>query len=323
MKRLIVFGPSTVNPCYVNSRVLHTNTPDDYYFGNILSKVTGITDLQTFSLNGPGNEWISSAVINQLDQIDKDTLVIVYWSSVDRYDLVLGKEQDHYQEIISKSLEEQYLYLGFNETFDASGNKKNSGLRYWTTAQYHFDPKIKLKSFYSHLVMLKHYYEKISLIQNLLDRKGCQHIHINGVNPAYNTFTTLIKSLIKEWSIENQEPLYKLINFEKEFPNIEQEDPEIIKWQQIVNKDRIAENMFDFFVRHNVPYACTNKFITYHQPPINNYLYIKKAIVDKFDLPTVDTGMLEEIKIATENHCKKYNAMYNWNGSHIDGVLND
>ena len=318
MNKILLFGSSGVDPKFFNSRVLQLDKDDDYYFGNIMAKAAGIDNIQTFSISGAGNEWISSAIISQLDKIDKDTLVVVSWSLIDRVDLVLGNEQNHYQEEIENRLPEQWKHLEFNRTFDSSGNHVSKGLRYWPTAHFFFPPKIKLKSFYSHVVQLKHYYEKVALVQNLLDRTGCKQIHWNVADPMSHTFDKLIKDLIAS-AVPNELPIYKIVNFEKEFSNIESEYPDIIKWKQLIDSSKFGEDLFTFYKRNSIPYACVDKLSSFHQPPINYYLYIV-SLMKQFNIP-VKNDLLAEMKKATKEHCLKYKTIYSWDDNLIGSAI--
>lgn len=320
MNKILLFGSSGVDPKFFNSRVLKLDQNDDYYFGNILGKATGIDNIQTFSISGAGNEWISSAVISQLDQIDKDTLVIISWSLIDRVDLVLGNEQIHYQEEIETGLPDQWKYLEFNKTFNASGESVSAGLRYWPTAHFFFSPKIKLKSFYSHAVQLKHYYEKVSLVQGLLEKTGCTQVHWNVADPASYTFDKLIKDLIAEATEVETIPKYKVVDFKQAVSNVEEEYPELVKWKELVDWSKFSEDLFLFYKRNNLPYACVDKYSSFHQTPINYYLYIREAILKHFKIP-IKNEILEEMRIATEVHGKKYNTIYEYNDALVRGIL--
>lgn len=313
MNKILLFGSSGVDPKFFNSRVLKLDKNDDYYFGNIFGKATGIENVQTFSVSGAGNEWISSAVISQLDQIDKDTIVVISWSLIDRVDLILGNEQNHYQEEIENRLPEQWKHLEFNRTFNSAGKIVSNGLRYWPTAHFFFPPKNKIKSFYSHAVQLKHYYEKVSLVQNLLDKTGCLQIHWNVADPTSYTFERLIKDLISDGLKSELEeiPKYKMVNFEKEYADIGLEYPEILVWRKLINQSKFGEDLFSFYKRRNIPYACVDKLSSFHQPPVNYYLYIRDALLTKFNIP-LKFDLLNEMKTATENHCRKYGTQYIW-----------
>jgi hypothetical protein len=86
--KILIFGNSIVDPTFFNTRVLHTpGKNDDYYFGRILRKITGISDVKTYAVSGCGNTWTTTAIINQLSTIDERTVVIINWGFIDRYDL--------------------------------------------------------------------------------------------------------------------------------------------------------------------------------------------------------------------------------------------
>lgn len=143
MKKLRVFGPSIVDPKFFNSRVLKIiDKDDDYHFTNIFAKSAGIIDYKVTSVPGAGNDWIASVVINQLDDIDENTIVVVNWSTMDRVDFPLANDQNKLQSEIESSMPLEYDYLRMNRTVDLNGNTVTTGLRWWPCSHFYFGPKI-------------------------------------------------------------------------------------------------------------------------------------------------------------------------------------
>ena len=321
MKKILVFGHSIVDPTFFNTRVLRiVNTQDDYYFGKIISKATGIDDVRTFSISGSGNAWISSSVIKNLDIIDEDTLVIINWGFVDRYDLLLSSHNDDIQKELESCIDDRFKFLDFDKTFDFDGKEKSSGLRYWPTAHFMFGPKMKLKQFVTQPTQLKDFYEKVVMIQHLLKSKKCMQAHYMQLPPAHYTFRQLIQGLYSYLNENSMnEPRYIKYNFYKEFENIHEENPELDSWKKLVDWSLFSEFMFEFYQKHDLPFVCTDYYNNFHQTPINLYLYIKSAILDKLGIPCKD--LLEEMKIATEDHCKKFNSIYDWDDDNIKKSL--
>jgi hypothetical protein len=56
-----------------------------------------------------------------------------------------------------------------------------------------------------------------------------------------------------------------------------------------------------------------------HQPPINSYIFVREVLLPKLEIYCND--LLEEMKIATEDHCNKYNCVYDWNDVQIRELL--
>ncbi len=310
MKKILIFGHSIVDPKFFNTRVLRLkNTDDNYYFGKIISEATGIDDVKTFSISGCGNSWISSSIIKNLDLVDKDTLVIINWGFVDRYDLMLSSDNDHLQSELASCIDDRFKFLDFDKTFDFDGNEKTSGLRCWSTGHFMFGPKMKLKPFITQPLQLKDFYERVVMVQHLLKSKNCSQVHYMQLPPAHYTFRQLVQGL-NSYLNQNviEEPKYIKYKFQKEFENIHEENPELEYWKKLVDWNLFTEFMFEFYQKHDLPFICTDHFNNFHQTPISLYFYIKHCILDKLGLP--QKNLYEEMIVATNDHCKKYNSVY-------------
>lgn len=320
MKKLLVVGHSMADPMFFNTRVLQKeNELDNYHFAEVLGKAAGIEDIEVCAVAGAGNEWISSALITKLPYIDKDTLVVVIWGFTDRVDMLITPDHKDIQNEINTCIDEQYDYLKFNRTFDFHGNQTEKGMRYWMTAHYLFGPKIKMKPLLTQGTRLKDFFETVSLSQRLLEETGAKQVHFLPLDAEHFTFKGLVQEITEMYMTGDKVPLYKVVNFTKAYQNFYEEHPEMLAWKKLVKWDLFSENLFDFCQRHQLPYICIDKFNNFHQPPINNYIYIKKAILEKLGLPCAD--ILDEIKAATEAHCKKYNSIYTWNEEKIYNLI--
>jgi len=321
MDKIFTFGHSQVDPYFFNTRIKGlAGQPDEYHFTKILSKVTGVDDCRVFSLSGTGNNWIASSVIHHLNDIDANSIVIINWGFVDRVDLVLSAEQDYLQSEIEDSINAEYEHLGFNKTFDHKGNTKESGLRYWPTAHYMFGPKMKLRELVSHATQLKDFYERVALVSRLLKEKKCKQIHFTQLDPEKYTFRDLIQTL-KSYMISNSvnDATYRTIHLTSKYPAVEEHCNELVDWKNLVDDDLFLEHTFDFFLKNNIPYVCTDAHNNYHQPPINHYLYIQKVILPALGMPGND--ILEEMRRATIEHCTRYNAVYPWDDELIKQIV--
>jgi hypothetical protein len=320
MKKLRVFGLSIVDPKFFNSRVLKIDDKeDDYHFTNIFAKSTGITDYKVTSIPGAGNDWITSVVINQLDDIDENTIVVVNWATMDRFDFPLSDEQNKLQHEIENSMPPEYDYLRMNRTFNVDAVEVKTGLRWWPCSHFYFGPKMKIKDLISYAGQLKHWFEKVALIQALLKSKGATQIHLMQCDAEYTEFRSVLKEIQDAYLAGANDPKYRVFNFKKTQLDLYEKYPELLKWRSLVDWSLFCENQFDFFSRHNIPFVCTDYFNSMHQPPINNYIFVKEAVLSKLKISCND--LLEEMKIATEDHCRKYNCFYDWDEENIRKVI--
>lgn len=319
MKKILAIGSSILDPTFFNTRVLaQEDVKDDWYLIKILSKLTGIEDYEVYGVCGAGNSWIAGALIDKIDQIDSDTLVVIGWSLTDRFDMLLNSDLDHLQDEIESCLDQEFAHLRLNRTVNLDGKIVKTGLRYWTSAQFMFGPKIKLKGILNHTIFLKQFFEEVALVQRLLKEKGCKQMHIIPLDPSWYNQKSINKILTDFVMAGNFEPKYRHLKFEKDFLETYNKTPELRKWYNLVDWSLFSEFMYDYYYRVNVPYVCTDKFSNFHQPPLNQYLYAKNVLLKELGLQGKD--MLEEMKQANLEHCKKYKVIYECDDAIINSL---
>ena len=322
MKKILTFGHSIVDPNFFNSRVLRlTDVEDDYHFTKILSKSTQIPNYKVYAIAGAGNNWISSSVINHLDDIDSETLVVINWSFVDRIDLLLGDNQEDLQHEIEGCLTENFDFLKFNKTVDLEGLEKSTGMRFWPTGHFMLVPKIAMKNIVNHVGQLKNFYENVALVQRLLTEKNAKHVHFLQLSSEHHYFRSLIRDFTNKCKkVGLDSPRYELLEFETFHHDLFEKYPELTAWHKTVDWKLFTDKtMFEFYQHNSVPYICVDLYNNFHQPPINHYMFIKNQILTKLKMPCAD--LLDEMKKVTAEHCKKYNSIYEWDDELISNIL--
>lgn len=322
MKKILTFGHSIVDPNFFNSRVLRLNdVEDDYHFTKILAKSAQIPEYKVYAIAGAGNNWISSSVINHLDEIDEETLVVINWSFVDRIDLLLGHDQEELQNEIEGCLSENFDFLKFNKTVDLNGVETSTGMRFWPTGHFMLGPKMAMKNIVNHVGQLKNFYENVALVQRLLTEKNAKHIHFLQLSSEHHYFRSLIRDFTDKCKkVGLSTPKYELLEFETFHQDLFEKYPELQPWHKVVDWSLFTDKtMFEFYQYHRIPYICTDLYNNFHQPPINHYMFIKNEILKKLSMPCVD--LLDEMKQVTEAHCKRYNSIYPWDDELISAVL--
>ena len=322
MKKILVIGVSLVDPSFFNTRVLKIDKDDDYHFTNILSKVTGIENAKVIAVPGAGNDWITSVVIDNLKDIDADTLVVINWAMMDRYDFPMAEEQDVIQDEIETCIPEEFDYLRLNRTYNLKGELSRTGLRWWPCSHFMFGPKQRLQKLLCYAGLVKNFFEKVVLVQKLLKEKGATQVHMMQHPPDFTEFRILVKELqTVAMSMPKLEPRYQVLKFgdsQRQY-DLYERYPELTMWRELVDWSLFAKYQFDFFYNNNIPFAATDLYNNFHQPPINNYLYVKKVIAEPLGLPSND--LLEEMKQATVEHCEKYNCLYDFDDVAIAKAL--
>lgn len=307
MKKILLIGSSVFNPCYFNSRISgNENEEDEFSFKNILKKLTNC-EIKTLAINGAGNDWPINAVIMNKNFIDKDTMVIIYWAAVNRYDMFFDNNiQNSSISFPRKNLVPPHIKneSSFFKTYGLNGEDKETGLRFYSTGPTY--PGIKReyqKIGYGHGIHLKRFYENVILVQNLLKNKCYQQYHIlpfdiekycelQLLGPDGH-FATNYKFKGYTW-IDFPEPTFDLIN----------EYPELNEWKNLINWNFFTENYVEYFKKRNLPYWAGFNEHNIHQVPINNYYFIKDELL-KSDIDLEDF-YLE----ATKLHCEKFKINY-------------
>lgn len=308
MKKILLIGSSVFNPTYFNTRLLgNEELHDEFSFEKILTKIYNV-EVTSLAINGAGNDWPLNAVVTNQHLVDKDTMVIIMWSSVDRYDMHFGNNISN--ETISFPRKEMLPDHAKNElslfrTYGLNGTVKDSGLRFYATGSVYPGIKREYKKVsYNEAVHLKQIYQNIALVQKLLEGACYKQIHFFPWDiEKYSEyeligyggwFSTIGSDRSYQW-VELPDPHFDLIA----------QHPELQSWKNLVNWNLFSENYCEFFIKNKLPWWGGMNEHNVHQVPINNY----KFICSEF-LP--DPGNNEHYFIeATKKHCSDFNIQYN------------
>lgn len=307
MKKILLIGSSVFNPSYFSTRVYGNDSEtDEFSFQSILEKITSC-EVKSLAINGAGNDWPVNAVLTNKDYIDLDTLVVVYWASVDRYDMHFDNNVTN--ETISFPRRELLPEHAKNEsslfrTYSVNGEVKDNGLRFYATGPIYPGLKREYQRVsYSNAIHLKKCYENIILVQNLLKGKCFKQIHIFPFDIERYCEVELL-SPIGHFAKTHNDRSYACLDFPTESFNLVSEYPELQLWKDSVDWTLFSKNYIEYFKDNDLPYWAGLNEHNIHQVPINNYKFITSQIVEsKVDLTDFYID-------ATIQHCSKFNIKY-------------
>lgn len=306
--KIFIFGMSTVDPCFFNRRVLDKKEPDPGSFAELVGIFTNCNNIKVFEGNCPGNEWLSSCVINQLDNMTENSLVIVQWAAMDVFDILTDGSISNEDIGVydATGLHPRALRnKEFFQTFDFDGNEKNDGIRFWSPGPTQKNPA-RRKHFNN--ILLNNVYgvkqscEKISLVQHLLKERSIKQYHFTSTHFESLCYS-YVKTAVKFYDYPVEHRAYVYSEFDAEPVHIEELD----KWYKLIDYNIFLEPYINFFVDRHIPYWPTPEEMRgpFHQPPINNYIFLKEQIFKDSAISFFDKAV--ELN---KQHCDQFSINY-------------
>lgn len=316
LNKILLVGSSLVNPMYFNQRLRGIDNPDTYSLATVLEHFYNVP-VTSLAINGAGFQWCRDAVISNLSQIDKKTLVIVQWPSWDRSNFYFNPSISNL-DLIDDKLRRRIRPKGISSndglynTFSPSGALRDEGLRFWISRSTGDGIKDNLSNIlYTRELLMKEYLECVILVQSILKTLKYKQKHIfakNIFNTSVEHTESFISSKFKDYSKDSI--TYRSIDFNNFIPlsDIVEEYTDLKQWVDAVDWDLFVDSSCDeYFSDSGLPWHTgTFNLVSDHQPPYNWYNFVSDLLWEE-DVPS----SFEQYYIeATREFCKEYNLVY-------------